>query len=100
MAGAHNGIAAWCGTFSPGLARQLAALPLEIREILVKGSVESGADGCVQACAAATSGCAPPQPADFVLATPIAETRLVALAAVSGTASHPLPPVRGPPQKF
>ncbi|MGQ0699496.1 MAG: hypothetical protein ACT4PZ_14775 [Panacagrimonas sp.] len=100
MAKQDAGLATWCGPLSPGMARQLAQLPDEVRDILEKGTAQADhQQDCVQLCANA-SGTGLPAPSVTVAlraagleAAPAAPM----LRAHQSFASSPQP--RGPPLK-
>lgn len=100
MAGQDAGMAAWCGPRSAAMSEQLAQLPDEVREILEKGSQQSGEhQDCVQFCANAAGNGLRPVAATVQLreagleALPAAPVLQVHRAQISS------PPVRGPPLK-
>lgn len=100
---AHGGsgagdASAWCGRVSPALTAEIAKLPPDLRQILLKGSTPAPAHAtCAQACAASTGSALPPAPVVFDLApvSPIA-ARLAANTRHDRAAAT-VPPARGPP---
>lgn len=98
MAQPEAGLATWCGGFSPAMTQKLATLPIEVREILQKGSSHSAHhQDCVQFCGGATTG----GPAYVSPMLALRAAGLEAPAAVMGETPGrqpaPNPPARGPP---
>lgn len=98
MAQPRAGLATWCGEFSPAMTRKLAALPLEVREILQQGSAQSGAhQDCSQLCANAASGAVPPPAVTVSLRAGGLETAPSAPVVRAHHAYSKSEPARGPP---
>ena len=99
MAQPEAGLATWCGEFSPAMTQKLAALPLEVREILQKGSAQAGQhQDCAQLCANAAAGALPPTPVTVSLRAAGLEAAPAQPAVRAHHAYTNSVPARGPPQ--
>ncbi len=99
MAQQEAGLATWCGEFSPAMTQKLAALPDDVREILQKGSAQSGQhQDCAQLCANAVGGAIPPPSVTVSLRDAGLEVAPSPPAVRAHHAYSKSEPARGPPK--
>ena len=91
----------WCGSFSPAMAARIAALPIEVRDIIAPGADEHASAmqaECLLLCAGAMGAVLPAAASPAATLTASAVERAVAIVDTDPRALPSLrPPPRGPP---